>query len=67
MLSSVANLMLCGAADVHPEFEGSLPRASCLTRDDVGDGKPKKGGSSMDGSRGFEKKRFGLLIDEATW
>ncbi|CAM9474859.1 unnamed protein product [Hapterophycus canaliculatus] len=46
VLSSVANLMVCGAADFHPDFEGRLSRVSSATRREVKLGKQASKGEN---------------------
>ncbi|CAN0565948.1 unnamed protein product, partial [Ectocarpus sp. 12 AP-2014] len=45
VLSSVSNLMVCGAADLHPDFEGHLARVSSKSGDGVnaGTGSTRRG------------------------
>ncbi|CAM9897439.1 unnamed protein product, partial [Ectocarpus sp. 12 AP-2014] len=45
VLSSVSNLMVCGAADLHPDFEGHLARVSSKSVDGVnaGTGSTRRG------------------------
>eukprot|EP00752_Nemacystus_decipiens_P010481 g9338.t1 len=46
VLASVSNLMLCGVADVHPDFEGHLAKLSSMSRDGVTASKDSSGGGS---------------------
>ncbi|CAM9986285.1 unnamed protein product [Scytosiphon promiscuus] len=55
VLSSVANLMVCGAADLHPEFEGRLARVSSTSREGVNARKKSSRGGSRR-SRGEAEK-----------
>lgn len=64
VLSSVANLMLCGTADVHPDFDGCLARSRL--RVDVGGGDSvsnRGGGRGGVGAAGVaEKSRLVSLL-----
>lgn len=60
VLASVANLMVCGVADIHPDFEGHLAQLSSMSRDDVTASKNSRraGGGEKGEARGSEKERF---------
>lgn len=62
MLSSVANLMLCGVADVHPELETHLARISSLPREGIGGG---EGSASKKGRPlRFDQERYDREVNE---
>lgn len=58
VLSSVANIMLCGAADVHPDFEREFTNPSSLAWGNTGDGMSKRSEGESQGAQVSERERL---------
>lgn len=61
VLSSVANLMICGEADVHPSFDRNLARRSSWTLGTAGGDASNQSKGAKEGARSSEKERCDRL------